>query len=325
MGWRGVIRSIAAHQRAELRRARDDLKQAEKIAAEQVVAQYERLLQLLLTVHHTCTPTVDWSEVAAAPPIEPPAPSSTQTDAAERALQSYRPGLFARLFGGHKAARAALEQGVEVARVADREETQRSLEAHAEALRSQEQERVVAQAILARDISQYVAALSGLEVFQELAEVTGTVEAKIVRPDFVTVEITLPPASEVAPRQQHALTQRGKLSTKAMPVTRANEIYQDYACGAALRASREVFAVLPVDWVCTTVKTELLNAKTGHQELQPVLSVLTPRATISALAFATLDPSEAMTNFVHRMGFKKRAGMTAIEPLSVQDAGSPVA
>ena len=121
------------------------------------------------------------------------------------------------------------------------------------------------------------------------------------------------------PEHQESLTARGKLSSKAMPKARGNEIYQDYLCGAALRACREVLAALPVDWVVVTVRADLLDAKTGHVESQPVLSLAAPRRTVEGLRYDSLDPSEAMANFTCKMNFKRGAGMTRIEPLAPRD------
>jgi hypothetical protein len=104
-----------------------------------------------------------------------------------------------------------------------------------------------------------------------------------------------------------------------MPKGRANEIYQDYVCGAALRACREVFAALPVHWCAANVRSQLLNPATGHVELSTLLSVIAPRATAEALRYEHLDPSDAMRNFVHRMGFKKAEGMLPVTPLTILD------
>lgn len=121
------------------------------------------------------------------------------------------------------------------------------------------------------------------------------------------------------PSEQHTLTARGALSSRGMPTTRGHLIYQDFVCGSALRVCREVFASLPVVWVGVTVRTWLLNSSTGHLEQVAVLSLVAPRPSIDALRFDALDPSDAMTNFLHRMGFKRNTGTSAITPFLPDD------
>ncbi len=342
MGWKGTLRSVvAAHRRAvradlrasraaaraELRAAREaqreakeELRKQQQAATEQLVARYELQLRLLATVHHDCGPIVDWSVIAAEPrPGEPTLPSE-RLRAAESALALYRPGLFARLFGGAKKKRAELSNAVSKARQADVEAGR----AYERACKEWETARSIATAILARDTSRYFDALEGVDAFDELEEVGATVSVATPDVDLVMVDVTLPPSEIVVPDEQYSITQRGKLSTKNMPKTRRNEIYQDYVCGAGLRAAREVLAALPILAVGVTVRCPLLDAATGHTKVTPVLSVIVPRRTADTLNYEAVDPSDAMSNFLHRMGFKKTAGMLAVAPLTAEDAAPVV-
>jgi hypothetical protein len=69
------------------------------------------------------------------------------------------------------------------------------------------------------------------------------------------------------------------------------------------------FRVVPLD-------LNLLDFATGHLREQTILSVGMPRSTLEHLNFAALDPSDAMTVFPHRMGFKRSQGFSAIPPLA---------
>ena len=101
-----------------------------------------------------------------------------------------------------------------------------------------------------------------------------------------------------------------------MPKGEFFTIYQDYVCGAALRAANELFALLPIDMVFVTAVDDLLNTSTGHKEEQPILSVAIPRGTLDSLNLSNIDPSDAMTNFVHNMIFKKTKGFEAVEKVT---------
>lgn len=98
--------------------------------------------------------------------------------------------------------------------------------------------------------------------------------------------------------------------------TRFYELYQDYVCGSLLRLARELFALLPIEWVLATAVTPLLNTQTGHMEDAPILSVAIPHETVKKLIFYQIDPSDSFGNFLHRMKFLKTKGFTAIEPIN---------
>lgn len=330
MGWKGALRSYGAYQRAQLRSERREMREAQRAAreqlaqqkqelVEQLVERYEMQLRLLSTVHHDCGPTIDWQEVAREPAPPKPTPIARRTDAALAAIAEYSPGVFASIFGGAKKKRAAFAQQLEDAMLVDAADSRDAITLHAVTCRDHEEARAVANAVLRGEVARFLEALDGVDAFDELEEVAMSVTATTPRADIVLVEIVLPASDVVVPDEQHSVTQRGKLSSKAMPKTRKNEIYQDYVCGAALRACREVFAALPVGWVCATVSTKVLNQATGHIENAPVLSVMAPRRTAQQLKYDSLDPSEAMTNFLHRMGFKKSTGISAIVALTVDD------
>jgi hypothetical protein len=104
-----------------------------------------------------------------------------------------------------------------------------------------------------------------------------------------------------------------------MPKSRATQMYQDYVCGTALRICGEIFAALPVSWVLVTIRTEMLDEATGHVKTRPILSLMTPRASADSLNYSTVDPSEAMKNFLHRMDFKKTTGLSPIVGLTIED------
>jgi hypothetical protein len=126
-------------------------------------------------------------------------------------------------------------------------------------------------------------------------------------------------SDEVIPSEVKGLLKSGKLSVKKMPKTRFYELYQDYVCGCVLRVARELFALLPIEMVIVNAVGNLLNTQTGYMEEQPILSVAIPRKTLEGLNFEMLDPSDSMSNFIHRMTFRKTKGFSAVETLKPSD------
>ncbi len=119
-------------------------------------------------------------------------------------------------------------------------------------------------------------------------------------------------ADEVIPLETRSLLKSGKLSVKRIPTSKFNELYQDYVCSCVLRVAREILALLPVEFVIVTALGTLLDTRSGHIEEQPIVSAAIPRRTLERLNMASIDPSDSMSNFVHRMGFRKTKGFSAI-------------
>lgn len=80
-----------------------------------------------------------------------------------------------------------------------------------------------------------------------------------------------------------------------------------------------MFALLPVTMVIVTAHAEVLSRQTGHLEEKPILSVAVPRGTLARIEWETVDPSDAMANFKHRMCFKKTKGLSAVEPIQASE------
>ena len=135
----------------------------------------------------------------------------------------------------------------------------------------------------------------GFRFFANLVEVDLHVNSPEVIPNFILTQAA-----------------NGKLSRKVMPVSKFNEIYQDYVCGCLLRISREIMAHLPVDQVVVNALGAMLNPATGLVEEQVIVSVAMPRATLVRLNFAALDPSDSMRNFNHTMKFAKTTGFQPV-------------
>jgi hypothetical protein len=64
---------------------------------------------------------------------------------------------------------------------------------------------------------------------------------------------------------------------------------------------------------------EILNTQTGHLEQKPILSVAIPRDSIDRIQWESVDPADAMANFVHRMRFKKSKGLFAVQPVRLAE------
>ncbi len=130
------------------------------------------------------------------------------------------------------------------------------------------------------------------------------------------IEVTINThGNDIIPNEVKSLLKSGRLSVKKMPKGKFNELYQDYVCSCVLRVSCEIFSIFPDEKVFVTAVDKLLNTKTGHLEESPILSVCFSRNTLHSLNLDSIDPSDSMDNFVHKMSFKKTKGFEAVERL----------
>lgn len=329
MGWRGLLRDMQARSRRNERNAHRQRRALEKeraglvkLHAEAVarydVAVYENQIELLTSVHKECGESWDWSSILNSEAPEKPRPTNAQEAAAAKEFEQFSPSVWDRLFQKAEKKREALRVAVEVAKRRDKEDLQRALKTHAEAVADWENSRQFAELILKGDLQAYRDAIHETSPFRDI-DVLGSV-LKFSLPNAAIIKATVHvngPA--VIPSEVKSLLKSGKLSTKPMPSTRFAELYQDYVCGCALRIARELMALLPLRMVIVTALGEVLDAKTGFQSEKPILSVAVPRETLTKIRWETVDPSDAMSNFVHRMCFKKGKGMFAVEPIELTE------
>lgn len=308
---RASERQARLHARALKLQAKAD--ELEHAAAE--VEEFEERLQQLASVHHTVGESMDWIEIQAQPAPSSPQRLGRWEKTAIEERNGFKAGFWQRLFGKEAKLRAELEQKIVDARNRDDVSHQGALKLHRQQLEQWQELNRLAASILAGDAVSYGRALEELEPLSELLEIGCGLE--IAFPEPRTAEIELVVESEkVVPREAKSLTRTGKLTVKAIPQGKFQELYQDYVCGCVLRCAREFFSFLPLQRVIVNVKATLLDSATGHLRPQTILTVGIPRATLDGVNFSAADPSDAMKLFPHRMGFKRSQGFYPVSPLS---------
>ncbi|MNC08045.1 hypothetical protein D3C75_556160 [compost metagenome] len=121
----------------------------------------------------------------------------------------------------------------------------------------------------------------------------------------------------VIPKEVKSLTSTGKLSVKAMNKTTYFDLEQDYVCSCILRIARDMFALLPIQYIYIHATDTMINPTTGHEEEFTALSVKIDKTTLNRLNFENIDCSDAMQNFEHNMKFQKTAGFKPVSKLEI--------
>ena len=315
MSWKGAIRQIERDQQRRVRVAEQEFKQLQKeqvvASAAQAVASYNENLAVIQSVHRYCHIPPDWAAMQREPAPLAPEPSTEHKRTAQAALDGYEPGFFDRLFKRGPVKRERLVQAVESAHQRDQQITADGQVEHARRhVEWQERQEFAAQ-VLAKNEETYSHVLEAFAPFQAVAHPGSSLEFTFTA-DHVEVDM-LVNVAEVIPNFVVSQLASGKLSRKALPVSKFNELCQDYVCSCLLRVAREVLAHLPVSQVVVHALAKQLNTATGLVERQVIVSASMPRTTMQTLNFTALDPSDSMQNFNHTMKFTKTLGFQAVE------------
>lgn len=279
---------------------------------------------------------------------QPPQPMMQYESVAQAQALAYSPTLIEKMFGGEQRRRAELENAIAVARQHDaqafahaRAQYQLVVEQWSRELGAAQQRDVTAfntaqaqheidvqrhaweqqagAAVLAGDLNAYRTVLTYLSPFLELTESGMNVSVGILRHDVAVLRCVVDDDS-IVPQTKKELSAAGKLLNKTVPAGTYWALYQDYVCGCALRIAREVFALLPLPRVVVNVARSGLDTSTGHMAGVDILAVSIPRETAATLRYETLDPSDSLVHFPHRMKFKKTSGFESIEAMTADES-----
>ena len=102
-------------------------------------------------------------------------------------------------------------------------------------------------------------------------------------------------------------------------MTNRLDIMQDYVCSCVLRIARDLFAILPVTTVLIHAQDSFIDTSIGNSVKQDILSVLITRDKMEIMDFDLIDPSDAMSNFIHNMKFLKTKGFQPITRINVDN------
>jgi len=322
-GWAAAIKRAerdAARRRRELVAiAKQQAKWQEAERAQYEVLVYENQISFLLSMHKDCGPVWDWRAVLAASPPPPPQPTNLNEVRARHDAEAYVPGIWDKLMGGAERRKAELQQNIMHAQRADADAFARTYAEYTSQVEMHQWQQRAAHAVLSGDLAAYGSVVQYLSPFDELAEAGMAVQVDALRRDVAVLGCVVSDGS-IVPAEQKKLTTAGKLSSKKLAAGTYWGYYQDYVCGCALRAAREIYALLPLPRVVVNVSIPAIDTSTGHNCMRTILAVSMPRERLLGLNFDTLDASDSMANFSHRMKFKKTAGFEAVEPIDADES-----
>lgn len=311
-----IMKTTNRQQRDQLKRQReleralrDAAKYEDQQRAKLEVDAHNAVLESLLSVHHQSAEPIDWKEMAFALP--PHAPAFYSTNHLRKMLSNF---VVLDTSGQANVELQEMWQHDERDYLARCSDHQRSTEEWLEL-------KNLALRILSGDTTAFGEALQLFQPFGELSELGSEIRFKAHDSKKVSCTLKIN-GLEIIPTETKSLTAAGKLSIKAMPKSKFHDIYQDFACGCCLRIGREIFSLLPVDYVLANIEVSEVEPSSGCLANLTILSVLLDRPTVERLNFCQLDPSDSMQNFISRGDVKisKKSGTFApIIPLAYEE------
>lgn len=299
-------RTKASQRRNELDRIlREYAKMGEQKRARYEVERYENSIDLIRSIHLEYDDPINWNEVRNSPPPYEKGSTGPKQLAAEHNLAKYKPSLLDTLFRRAEHKRIILEQKISEAFNEDEAD-----------YRAWEENVYIADKVLKGDTKHYLRVIEKMKPLDDLREYGSGFEFFVGdSPNDIAVEFTVH-SKQIVPKEVKTLTKTGKLSTKDMPKTKYYELEQDYVCSCVIRIALDLFALLPVANVILHAMDERINPATGYMEMMTILSIQIDRPTLYQLKLDTIDCSEAVRNFTHRMNFLKTKGF---QPISKVD------
>jgi len=316
MGYKGTMRSIGAavraaerdakrRQREIERRAKEVEKMEELERASFEVSRYENKIEIMTTLHKGLSGCSLKNLESIREPMKPSYQNNYE-QVAQFQLDEYKPNLIDKIFKRSDKKISELKMKLAGALEHDKNEFELLIANWEKDKGEFDYFNNLLSDIKSDDRIAYKTWFELSTPFEEIENIGTKVNI-----DYDEKIITVKIASNsinIIPEITKSLLKSGKLSEKKTSLSKRNELYQDYIASESIKAARELFAMLPIDEVIINSNTKMLNKSTGYHEDTTILSAFYVRETIEHINYNLIDPSEALTNFVHNMKFKKTTG-----------------
>ncbi len=270
---RRADREAKRRQKELVRQQKDYDKLQELERAKLEVGLYENRLAILQSMHQDCSDSFDWDKIKnLKAPLEPLKTEKYETEARNN-FESYKPTILQKLFKRVDKIRYSLESKIENAKKQDEIEYSEAITKYEKDKKEWQDNVSLAKRVLDGDLVAYKEAFEQLDPLSEISEIGTSLSFSFPYKTIIVVDINVN-SDAIIPSEVKSLLKNGKLSVKAMPKSKFNEIYQDHICSSVLRIARESFAILPLKTVLVLAYGNLVNTQTGYKEDVPIICVL---------------------------------------------------
>ncbi|EGT3606795.1 DUF4236 domain-containing protein [Clostridium perfringens] len=296
--------SSAYSRNSELRRLQKEQEKMQELERNQLeVELFLNRIDMIKSIHKEADNTIDWSEIEKRKmpfDLKNNEKGIREMEAIKK-LQGYKPSFMDKIFKKAEQKVSELKNMVDKAKEEDIQEYN-NWYATVEAARE----------IQKGNIDMYLKAIEDLRPLDDLLEFGSGFEFFIEEPTWLEVEFYVN-SDMVVPKEIKSLTKTGKVSTKKMTKTMYYDIEQDYVCSCTLRIARDMFALLPINYIVINALDKRINTTNGLYEEEVILSTKIDRDVLEKLNMELIDPSDSMVNFETNMSFKKTGGLNRVE------------
>ncbi|MFI3142247.1 MAG: DUF4236 domain-containing protein [Clostridia bacterium] len=276
---------------------------SEKAAS--IVKQYDELLILLKSTHKMSDPPVNWQYLSQ---LKPPFESGTMGKnemAARSDLKNYNPSILEKLS----------KKAVEAKKQELNEAIQEAINKDKSEYEQWEYVKSVAAKVLTGDIDAYYSVIDELNPLDDLLEFGSDFEFGTDNKNVIEVEFKVK-SDEIIPEFSMSLDKKGELARKPLTKTAHFDLVQDYVSSCCLRIARDMFALLPVEFVIVHAVDTVLSTQTGNMEEETILSISFDREKMNTINFENVDPSDCLDNFSYNMKFLKTKGFSKVKRIN---------
>ena len=174
----------------------------------------------------------------------------------------------------------------------------------------------LAKDILNKDIDSYLEVVQKYSSLNDISAYGSDFEFGVSDKDILSVRFETK-IKDVLPSIGYKENEDGSISDFKLKGSAYNDLAQDYVCSCSIRIAREVFALLPVDFVLVNAEEEMFDSSTGNNEQTTIMSILYMRDGFDNINFELIDPSDFCARFKENMSFTKTGGFKPVKEIDV--------
>lgn len=319
MGWKGVVREIERSARRAEKQRQKQYKYEQKMEqignAQKEVSDFENYLESLKSFHLQDVDYIDWKKKLSEKKPSEPKKMNPHESHAKKALKSYSPSFLDKTFSRIEKKKKRLSDEIISAKKKDESEYKKTRNDFLKRYENWKKFNSISKGIMDGDLKYYIEAIKEIKPFEEKNLPCGSASVDIKDKKTAVLSVKIPNAEDIIPSETKSFLKSGKVSIKAMPKTKYNELFQDCVCSLSIALAKILLSTLPLEIVFVNISKNTLNSQTGHTEEKPILSVAISNKTLSKINLGNIDPSDCIKNFVHHIKFKKSSGFESVDPL----------
>lgn len=174
----------------------------------------------------------------------------------------------------------------------------------------------LAKNILNKDIDSYLTVIQKYSSLNDISAYGSDFEFGVNDKDILSARFETK-IKDVLPSVGYKQNEDGSISEFKLKGSAYNDLAQDYVCSCSIRIAREVFALLPVDFVLVNAEEEMFDSSTGNNEQITIMSILYMKDGFNNINFELIDPSDFCARFKENMSFTKTGGFKPVKEIDV--------